>query len=658
MKGLLRILLPPALCLVFCLGASAQTNGGVEYGVGERILEYHSDVEVFPDASMLVRESIRVRADGDRIRRGIYRDFPTRYKDHLGNNYVVDFEVVEILRDGKPDGYHLENQMNGTRVYVGRESVFLNPGEYTYTLAYRTNRQLGFFPDHDELYWNVTGNGWDFEIDQVSATVRLPKGISREDIKLEAYTGAQGSRDKDFQASKEFDGTVRFETTQMLPSNHGLTIVVGWPKGIVAEPTAEVKAGYFIRDNRNVLVGGLGVFLLFVYYMVVWARVGKDPESGPIMVLYEPPHDFSPAAIRYLTKMGFDDKTFAAAVINMAVKNYVSIKDKDGTYTVARRKDDKSALSPDEKAAVKHLLDSSGSIELKNDNHASISAAREALTATLKTSLEKVYFVTNGRYMIPGIVITIATVAAIALFAESLENRAVAGFMTIWLSGWTVGVYFLLSQALTLWKSALSGWGKNLLNLPAALFMSLFALPFLAGEIAGLWFYSQAASVSAVILLLGMLALNILFYHLLKAPTRAGRVILDRIEGFKMFLTAVEVDRMRAFSSINKTPELFEKYLPYALALDCEEQWSQQFAEVFARAAQSGQTYTPAFYSGSNWNSLSPGNFASSLGSSFSSAISSSATAPGSSSGFSGGGGGGGGGSSGGGGGGGGGGGW
>ncbi|MGH9580639.1 MAG: DUF2207 family protein, partial [Terriglobales bacterium] len=324
-------------------------------------------------------------------------------------------------------------------------------------------------------------------------------------------------------------------------------------------------------------------------------------------------------------------------------------------YTVARKGKDNSELSADEKAAAKHLVDSRPSIELKNENHVAISAAREALKTTLKTSLEKVYFVTNSRYLFPGLLITITTVAAIALFADTVENRAVTGFMTVWLSGWTIGVYFLLSQAITLWRSALSGRGKNLLSLPAALFMSLFALPFLAGEIAGLWAYSQAASPTAVVLLLAMLALNILFYHLLKAPTRVGRVILDRIEGFKMFLTAVEKDRLQALSSVNKTPELFEKYLPYALALDCEEQWSRQFTEVFARAAQSGSEYSPTWYSGSNWSAASPGGFASSLGSSFSGAISSSATAPGSSSG---GGGGGGGGSSGGGGGGGGGGGW
>ena len=111
---------------------------------------------------MTVVETITVNSTGNVIKRGIYREFPTRYKDRHGNNYVVDFSVNEVLRDGKPESYHLEGLSNGTRVYIGRKEVFLNPGTYTYTIRYSTNRQLGFFKDHDELYWNVTGNGWSF----------------------------------------------------------------------------------------------------------------------------------------------------------------------------------------------------------------------------------------------------------------------------------------------------------------------------------------------------------------------------------------------------------------------------------------------------------------------------------------------------------------
>jgi len=150
--------------------------------------------------------------------------------------------------------------------------------------------------------------------------------------------------------------------------------------------------------------------------------------------------------------------------------------------------------------------------------------------------------------------------------------------------------------------------------------------------------------------------MNLVFFHLLRAPTMDGRRLLDQIEGFRMYLSTVEEERLKVLHPPEKTPELFERYLPYALALDCENEWNAKFAAVLAAAAVAGAT-APSWYSGSNWDAGRTGSFTDSLGSSLSSSVASASTAPGSSSGSSFGGGGGGG-SSGGGGGGGGGGGW
>jgi uncharacterized membrane protein len=164
-------------------------------------------------------------------------------------------------------------------------------------------------------------------------------------------------------------------------------------------------------------------------------------------------------------------------------------------------------------------------------------------------------------------------------------------------------------------------------------------VPFLGGEILGLWFLSQLSAPLMVAVLSGIVAINVVFYYLLKAPTLLGRRILDQIEGFKMFLSVAEKDRLNLLNPPDRTPELFERYLPYALALGVEQAWAQQFADVLARAAVDGTTYSPAWYSGSGWSTARVGAFSSSLGSSLSSSISSSSTAPGSSSGFGGGGG-------------------
>ncbi len=111
----------------------------------ERILNFTSYIQIGLDGSMTVTESITVYASGNKIKRGIYRDFPTRYKARHGNTIRVGFKVLEVLRDGQSEGYHLKTISNGIRVYIGRKNRMLQPGEYTYTLTYHTNRQLGFF---------------------------------------------------------------------------------------------------------------------------------------------------------------------------------------------------------------------------------------------------------------------------------------------------------------------------------------------------------------------------------------------------------------------------------------------------------------------------------------------------------------------------------
>src|SRR5271157_3549734 len=169
----------------------------------EQILSYDSDITVNRDATLLVRETITVFAMGAQIKHGIYRDFPTRYHDRFGNPYTIHFEVASLERDGQPEDFHLEKLPDGLRIYMGKSNETVPPGEHSYELAYTVDREIGFFPDHDELYWNVTGNGWIFPIQKASATIHLPKGIARQAIMLDAYTGRQGSAETDYTASAD-----------------------------------------------------------------------------------------------------------------------------------------------------------------------------------------------------------------------------------------------------------------------------------------------------------------------------------------------------------------------------------------------------------------------------------------------------------------------
>src|SRR3989338_728335 len=159
---------------------------------------YESDILVQENSSLLVRERIVVYAAGQEIKHGIYRDFPTKYKDQLKNNHVVDFEVLDVKMDGESVPYNIFSLYNGKRVRIGNPDRFVSEGLHAYEIYYRTKYQLGFFEDYDELYWNVTGNDWSFPILKARAIVTLPQVFSQSDIQMQAYTGYMGEQGRDY----------------------------------------------------------------------------------------------------------------------------------------------------------------------------------------------------------------------------------------------------------------------------------------------------------------------------------------------------------------------------------------------------------------------------------------------------------------------------
>lgn len=612
----------------------------------ERILDYHSDIEVRTDASMMVTETISVVSNGDRIRHGIYRDFPTRYDDRYGNHYAVGFRLIGATRDGTAEETRIEDLSNGKRIYLGSSNSLVEPGEHTYRISYETNRQIGFFATNDELFWNVTGNGWIFPIERASATVHLPTEIAADQVGLGGYTGPQGSMAHDLTFAAGPDGTFQFEATHALLAYNGLTIRLDFPKGYFTPPTKSDAVRYFAQDNRDALMALGGFLLVLLYYVVAWAYAGRDPAPGTTVVQYEPPTDFSPAAVRYLTRMGYDNKVFACSVIDMAVRGFVKIEQQAGSYTLYRTKADDRVLTPDEKAVASALF-AGGRDELwlHNENHETISSSMKALKKWLRTSEQKIYFVTNSGYLIPAIVLSALTFVLV-FSSEGGPKMAMAAFICVWLSIWSLAVYGLVANVGHTWKSARAP-GTSKTGVAQAVMLSLFSLPFLGGECLGLWFLTKATSSAVAVALVATIALHVLFHHLLKAPTRAGRAVLDKVAGFKMFLGEVDGDRMNRLIPADQAPQMFEKFLPYALSLDLEQAWAQRFAGVLGGASQapgSQNGYSPSWYSGSDWSSLGATGFAGALAGSFSSAIASSSSAPGSSDGGGGGSGGGGGG--------------
>ena len=601
----------------------------------EAILSYDSRIVVGEDGALNVTETIRVRAEGRQIRRGIYRDFPTSYRLPNGTRMTTTFEVTSVSMDGRTVPWKPSSISNGTRIRIGDANVFLKPGDYTYTIRYKTERQLYFGEGFDELYFNVTGQGWDFPITSASATVLLPAGAVIQDTR--AFTGRQGAEGQAFTSEFMSEREVRFTTTGRLGPGEGLTIVVTWPEGFVTRPTQAEKIIIFLKDNLSLIVAYIGFLMVIGYFYYAWLQVGKDPDEGPIYARYDPPRGISPGAMSYVTKRGDRDEAFTAAIVNMAIKGYLTIREKGRKKFILSKTGSPARLSEGEKAIARKLLGNVSEIETKTKNHKDFERAMSAQENVLEKNHEGISFVRNQKHFWIGAGISLGVVIL------SLLTTASVGIVNILLAAGFVAFYgliiFLLKSRANLFSSGSSVLGKLRLVVIVIVIGSHFA-----GMAGSLVFQNFFILVPFALIL----AVNILFFFLLEKPTLEGRRLLDGIEGFKKYLSLAEKDRLE-FHTGEITPEVFEKYLPFAIALGVETRWGKAFDKAMLKAGMNPGSYHPVWYVGrGHLGSFSSGNFASSFGGAFSGAISSASAPPASAGsgggGFAGGGGGGGGG--------------
>lgn len=595
----------------------------------EEILSFHSDVQINVDGSLHVVESIEVRAENQQINRGIYRDFPTVYHDKMGTTTRIGFTVLSVHRDGQAEDYHLSNLSNGVRIYIGKQDVILDPAVYRYQIEYRSTRQLGFFDDFDELYWNVTGNGWIFPIQQASASVRLPQAVSASQINMTGYTGAQGSRAQFLTHHIAEPNEFYYETTQPLDVYEGLTIVLNWPKGIINEPSTQQRWQYFMQDNQHNLFAMGGLILVFVYYLLLWLKVGKDPEKGVIVPLYQAPDGFSPASMRFVSAMGYDDKCFSAALVNLTVKGAITIdQDVKGKFTLSKNESSNIELAAGEAVIMQELFETANTITLKQSEHTRIGSALRGHASSLYADYEKLYYRSNKKYFTPGILLSLA--AIILSFANMQDQEII--FSTVF-----VGVFTLIPFAvlgLSFRRLFKQRKFQSLMNIAIQLAFFGFFFSFTGDIIRQLLTQNLHLVAWPVLVSVYLLvACNILFEQWLKAPTLAGRKLLDQIEGFKLYLNVAEEDELSVSGRPQFTTDIYEKFLPYAIALGVESAWSRQLDAAISAGIISANYQPAGFAYHNSYHSF--GSFSESLSDSMTAAVSSSSSAPGSSSGSS-----------------------
>jgi uncharacterized membrane protein YgcG len=610
----------------------------------ERILSFHSEVAVQTTGDYHVTETITVRAERNKIQRGIYRDLP-RY---LRTGYVFKTEQrysnISVLRDGKPEPFHTELERGYVRVYIGSEFQFLPYGTYTYELRYTAENQVRYFDDHDEVYWNATGNFWSFPIDEATATVRLPQPVNVADTPVEAYTGRAGASGQDYTATVDTPGVGSFTATRGFQPREGMTVVMSFPKGIVTPPEGSSVIALIMRDDKPSLIAYSGIVALLIYYVIAWCLVGRDPAKGRIALREEPPEGYSPAALHYIRSMGYNQTAFTAAILNMAYKGYLYIEegeDLTAKYTLVRTDKTDAHLAPEERVLAEKLFADRDSFTFSRKNRGEIAETIVLFKKTLSDQYKKGLFAVNGWYLLPGFFGSVALVIA-TIVAHGRDNFGDLIGMSVFLGVWSLACVGLAAIALGAWFSWLRGTGSSI---GAAIFMTLFAIPFWAAEVFVAYMLMEQGSISLVAVLISTAVLFILFAYLLRAPTVEGRLLLDELEGFRRMLRGEGQRRLaRADAAASK---LFQAYLPYAVILNEGGAWAEHFEKALRAAGQDPSHHPMPWYRNPHGAQGFTGDFSrftTGLSTSISSSVTSSSGSSGSGGGGSSGGGGGGGG--------------
>lgn len=568
----------------------------------DRITFFNSTVRIQADGKLLVTEEISINnGDGslssvysndasmldygnvnNEIKRGIFRTFPLYYVNQYKLFQNTTFKLKEVLRDGKPESSHIEKKNNGLLVYTGSSNNYLPTGKYTYTITYETEKQLKFFNDYDELYWNVTGNSWSFRIDSAKCTIILPKGAVP--ISGKCYTGSQGATGEDcnFTTTQTGDNTVIvFKSTQSFLPNHGLTIAVSWPKGFVTAPGKWQQIKYYIWNNKAVFFLPIAALFSAIFCFIFWWRYGRDPKKGVIYPQFEPPAGFSPAALGYIHFQKFSRQLTAATIVEAAVRNKISIDVKKEGFLFKHNQ--------------YHISKSSKPAKLAVSSYENFNTKIESL---IGTSIEKGVYNSNLGSLN----------SVVQKYCENsyknrdgLTKKSYKGFFSL-------NVSYLIIPILVCCVAA--GW---------AIFDGLVQ----ALVLNNFW---QAGYFTAGIIL--CIAILKFFARLLKAYSPEGRKLENQIEGFRMFLSTADEKRFDLLNPSEKSLELYEKYLPFAIALGCEIEWGEKFEAIINSAYLDG-TATSSFAQSFTRDNE---NFSSSFASSFSGAISSASTPPSSSS--------------------------
>ncbi|MCX6762209.1 MAG: DUF2207 domain-containing protein [Candidatus Moranbacteria bacterium] len=330
------IVLIAAIFFFLASFANAQDSSSAE-----KITSFNGEIKINTDSTINVQENISYDF-GENQKHGIFRFIPVKYKARGGNFNLRVSDIKIADEKGAPQNFTISYPGNDIEIKIGDADKLVS-GQKNYVISYIIRRAVNYFPDHDELYWNFTGNEWQVPIESTDVKVILPDA-AKNNLQYKCFEGAFGTTNE-CEAS-ENGNILEYKTKGVLDAGQGLTIVAGWPKGITPKPTMFQKILDIVRDNWTLFVP----IIVFIFMYRIWRKYGRDPKGrGTIIAQYESPDGLAPAEIGTMVDGSADNKDASSTIIDLAVRGFLKIKRteekgflgiKNTEYTFIKSKDE------------------------------------------------------------------------------------------------------------------------------------------------------------------------------------------------------------------------------------------------------------------------------------------------------------------------------
>ena len=517
------------------------------------VTNFQSQITVQKDGKVQVQETIAVDFKTT-TKHGIFRLLPTE---------GIKFNFQSATQDGNKAVVQISSDSGQVSLRVGDPDITLT-GPHIYVLTYEVGKIITRFEDHDELYWNVTGNGWDVPILAAGATVSLDGATIKDGV---CYTGPLGSQKTDC-ISQVAGGAAEFATTRVLSAGEGLTVVSSLPKGAVAEPFYWDE---FLMPYWLILGSLLALFLV----VRAWWRHGRDlwykanvvdnpkAEEGikpllarqVVVAEFEPPSHLKPAEVGTLVDERVDIRDISATLVDLAVRGYLKIHEEkkkflkaDYQFELRKRFSASADLAEWERLILEGVFGKEAAVGKK----VSLASLKEKFYTHLPGIQKELY----------------AHLTKEGYFPQSPDK----------------------AMAAHLWRTL--GWGAV-----AAVGFYLF------GRL-GLWWVPVPVAVFDV--------LSLLATPLMPRKSAQGTESVRRGAGFKLFLSTAQ----KYTQQFNERINYFDIYLPYAMVFGVVGKWVGAFKDLGIEPAK------PSWYSGVGaFNVVNFSSSVSAMESSFSAAL-------------------------------------